>query len=211
MGSTWLGRDALTDDAVAPPTLPGLDHERWRELTAEARGYGFHATLKPPFFLAEGVSASDLVAATTDFAAHRQPFDLPALGLAAIGGFLALVPGARSGELHALADAGVSTFDRFRRPASQTELARRRQAALSPRQLELLVRWGYPYVFDEYRFHLTLTRRLAAEERAAMAELLAPLVEPVLREPVAVVAVWLFEQPATGEAFRAVFRCPFAV
>ena len=29
----------------------------------------------------------------------------------------------------------------------------------------MLVRWGYPYVFDTWFFHMTLTRRLSAEEK----------------------------------------------
>ena len=36
---------------------------------------------------------------------------------------------------------------------------------LTPRQDAMLVRWGYPYVFDTWFFHMTLTRRLSAAEK----------------------------------------------
>ena len=36
---------------------------------------------------------------------------------------------------------------------------------LTARQDAMLVRWGYPYVFDTWFFHMTLTRRLSAEEK----------------------------------------------
>ena len=51
LGSAWLGRDAETGATLPQPAVPGLD---LAEITAEARGYGFHATLKPPFALAPG-------------------------------------------------------------------------------------------------------------------------------------------------------------
>jgi putative phosphonate metabolism protein len=209
LGSGWLGRDALAGQAVAPPALPGLDPDHWRELTEDARGYGFHATLKPPFFLAHGMAEGDLLQAATDFALTRRPFAMPALQLAAIGGFLALVPAARSAALHGLADATVRALDHFRRPPSATELARRRRATLTPRQAVLLARWGYPYVLEEFRFHLTLTRRLPAAERATIMGLLAPLVSPALAEPVMVEALWIFQQPMAGAPFHALRRCPF--
>ena len=65
-----------------------------------------------------------------------------------------------SAALQALADACVEQLDRFRAPPSDAELARRRRASLTPRQDAMLVRWGYPYVFDTWFFHMTLTRRL---------------------------------------------------
>jgi hypothetical protein len=65
--------------------------------------------------------------------------------------------------LRRVAEACVRDLDGFRAPASDAELARRRKAGLSPRQDALLIRWGYPYVFEEFRFHLTLTGKLPGE------------------------------------------------
>jgi hypothetical protein len=41
------------------------------------------------------------------------------------------------------------------------ELARRRVADLTPRQDALLQRWGYPFVLEEFQFHLSLTGPLS--------------------------------------------------
>ena len=51
----------------------------------------------------------------------------------------------------------------FARPPGAAELERRRKAGLSAAQEKMLLRWGYPYVLDEFRFHLTLTGRLQPE------------------------------------------------
>src|SRR5690606_1132239 len=110
-GRAWLGRDAATGDDVEPPTLPGLNGERWREITAEPRRYGFHGTLKPPFALADGRRVDDLFAAVAAFAARRTPFALPPLRLARLSGFLALIPSTASEPLAALAADCVRAFD----------------------------------------------------------------------------------------------------
>ena len=152
-----------------PPRLPlssGLDPRRLAEITAEPRRYGFHGTLKPPMALIDDVSETDFLAAVGRFAASQRTFNTPPLALAELSDFLALVPTGRSPELQDLADHCVIEFDEFRRPAGEEELARRRAAGLSPRQDELLLRWGYPYVLEEWRFHLTLTGRLAGCGRA---------------------------------------------
>ncbi len=48
------------------------------------------------------------------------------------------------------------------RPLTDAELARRRRAALTPEQDALLQAWGYPYVLEHFRFHLSLTGPLDA-------------------------------------------------
>src|SRR6266436_2078374 len=53
-GAGALGYDCFTGaDMATLDTLP-VDAGAWRELTREPRRYGFHATLKAPFRLAEG-------------------------------------------------------------------------------------------------------------------------------------------------------------
>src|SRR5262249_30663264 len=52
------------------------------------------------------------------------------------------------------------------------EREQRLSAGLSERQIENLDRWGYPYVFEDFRFHLTLTGPIDAERRASILALL---------------------------------------
>ena len=101
-------------------------------------------------------------------------------------------------------------FDRFRAPADAAELAKRRAAGLTKRQDELLMRWGYPYVMDEFRFHLTLTGKLADPMREALSRALASLTAPLCAAPVPVRDIVVFHQPDRGAAFRVLARCPLA-
>lgn len=197
-----LGRCARTDKILKQPELPGLNPSRLAELTASPRHYGLHGTLKPPFFLAEETQEADLVTATGLLAVRWKAFHLPPLRLETIGSFLALIPSAPCPELQALARACVTELDIFRRPAPPEELARRRAQGLSPEQARLLVRWGYPYVLEEFRFHLTLTSSIQnAQERELIRSALAPLLAPFALRQVPVQSISLFRQPQPDEAF----------
>ncbi|HEX8988216.1 MAG TPA: DUF1045 domain-containing protein [Rhodocyclaceae bacterium] len=163
--------------------------------------YGFHATLKAPFRLADGYATRDLVSALDSFARRVAPFVGPCLRLDALDGFLALRPAQPSPSLDGLAERCLRSFDCFRAPPTAAELARRLEAPLDERERELLARWGYPYVLERYRFHLTLTDRLDSRGQLATRLLLAPLTAPLEREPLAVRSVCLFVQAAPGEPF----------
>lgn len=209
-GDRWLGRDAETGEAVPQPELDGLDAERLRTLTEAPRHYGFHGTLKPPFHLANGCDVDDLRRAMTGFAARQAAFEIAALHLREIGDFLALVPADLAPSLSRLADACVAEFDAYRAAPDAAELAKRHAAGLTPRQAELLARWGYPYVLDEFRFHLTLTGPIEdQEERTRVAGLLQPLVAPLLRQPVPMSELSLFHQPDRATPFDLIQRIPF--
>lgn len=166
--AAWLGWDLATGTARAQPALPGLPRPLV-DLTAQARKYGLHATIKPPFRLAEGADAQALHAAVATLAARLAPVDADGLAISDLHGFLALTPLGDTTALDALAAEVVRSLDAFRAPPSDAELARRRAAGLSPAQEANLARWGYPYVMDQFRCHLTLTGRLAAEEAATVA------------------------------------------
>jgi putative phosphonate metabolism protein len=205
-GAAWLGYDVATGETLPQPALAEIGPERLHAITAEPRRYGFHATLKPPFAPAEGHTAGELGEAVRALAGEQPSFDAPPLQLSCISGFWALTLSASCPPLHALADRCVSDLDRFRAPPVAEELARRRRARLTARQDELLARWGYPYVMEEFRFHLTLTARLDAAEGAVVARVLAPLVAPLCREPLAIDALSLFHQEHREAPFRLLRR-----
>jgi putative phosphonate metabolism protein len=194
--AAWLGRDPERDAPVPQPDIAGI-----AEVTAEPRLYGFHATLKPPMRLASGCTWQHVVDAAAALCEHVASFDLPPLSVQDLFGFLALRETAPSAPLQALADGCVEHLDRFRAPPSDMELARRRRGKLTPQQDAMLVRWGYPYVFDTWFFHMTLTRRLSTEEKrvylAAAEAWLAPAIAATRR----VTDMCLFVQPAPGEPF----------
>lgn len=159
-GAAWLGWDMDRGAAVAHPDLPGLPMPM-EEITATPRKYGFHATLKPPFRLAEGRSETELVEAVAILGSRTfHPVMDLRLELTQLGRFLALTATGNTEQLRGLAAICVETLDAFRAPASDAELARRRGAGLRPGQEAMLMRWGYPYVMEEFRFHMTLTGKL---------------------------------------------------
>lgn len=197
-GAAWLGWDPQQGRAVPHPDLPGLPGPV-AELTEEPRRYGLHATLKPPFRLAPGRTAAGLDRAVAALAARLAPARVPeGLALGSLGGFLALLPAGDGAALDALAAEAVAALDAFRAEPEPAELARRRALPLTPRQEALLARWGYPYVMEDFRFHVTLTGRLAplAAERTAAA--LAPVLAPLLPRPFVLDALSLLGEDAGG-------------
>lgn len=208
LGCRWLGRDAATDEPLPAPRLPGLTPERWRALTAAPRHYGFHATLKAPFALANGHEEASLMAAVAAFVAERKPFVLPPPTVRSLAGFLALRPSAPQVAMDAMAAEAVRAFEPFRAPLAADEL-RRRAGGLAPRERALLARWGYPYVFEAYRFHLTLTDALQPDEREAAAGLLGTYLAPVNGEPLPVEDVCVFGQSRREHPFRLLARARF--
>lgn len=153
--ATWLGWD-LRGGCAVPAALPDLaDH------MADPRKYGFHGTIKPPFRLAESVSPADLAQAAGRLAASLPAVQLPALALRQIDGFLAFIPEGDTAALSDLAAEVVRALDPLRAPLTEAEIARRRPERLTDRQRVLLGIFGYPYVMEQFQFHLTLTGRLS--------------------------------------------------
>lgn len=202
-GSAWLGRDAESNASCRQPDLPDI-----AAVTADARGYGFHATLKAPMRLADGVGWEAFVAEVEALAAGIRPFALPPLSVQDLNGYLALREAAPSHALQAYADLCVAGVDHLRAPSTAAELARRRKNGLPPAQEALLRRWGYTYVFGEFFFHMTLTRRLAAAEKAIWLPAAVDFFAPVLAAPRLVTDIALFTQAAPGAPFTIAQRIP---
>lgn len=183
-GAAWLGWDVARGRGLHQPDLPGL-----HDITMTPRKYGFHATLKPPFRLAEGYAFEALETAFSDLAANLAPGICDGLELTTLGRFLALTPCGDTAALRRVAAACVRDLDAFRAPATEAELARRRKAGLSAQQEALLAQFGYPYVMEEFRFHMTLTARLPkgdiATWLAAVQRRLPDLPRPFLLDQIA--------------------------
>lgn len=203
-GASWLGRDAEAGEARMRPRLdPDLVLET---LTAAPARYGFHATLKPPFRLAEGVGAADLDRELAAFAAETAPAEAPALEACAHLGFVALCPSGPAPALDALALAVVRRFERFRGPPDAAERARRQALGLSARQREMLETYGYPFVGPEFRFHATLTGRIEPQLAAQVVATVTPLVAPHLDDPFRLDEISLFGDPGEEAPFRLLRR-----
>jgi putative phosphonate metabolism protein len=208
--SEWLGRDAHSGETLRQPAVEGFAPEEISDLTADPRRYGFHATLKPPFRLATGRSLATLRGAVEAFCDGMRPVRIGALRIERLGPFFAMTPDGPTPELAELAGTVVRAFDPWRAPPSEEEIARRRPERLTHRQRENLRRWGYPYVFEDFRFHMTLTGPVPAEQRDAMKKALGGRFARFLGQPLAVDALSLFIETSPPGDFMVETRLPLA-
>lgn len=192
--AAWLGWDVAAGTEVVQPEL-GLPAA---EITKEPRKYGFHGTIKPPFRLAEGRDFAGLTDAVAALAARMAPVVMPGLRMKNIDGFLALIPEGDPAALQVLAAEVVRSLEPFRAPLTEAEVAKRRPERLTPRQRELLDTFGYPFVMEEFRFHLTLTDRLPGPLAAEAAAILGAHFAPVLPRPFRINDLCLFGEGESG-------------
>lgn len=163
-GSTWLGRDAFANEPLLRPDVEGFSDQDINELTSSPRRYGFHSTLKAPFELSEAKTEDELLEFAQAFAAKRSSFRAK-ISPQALGKFVALRldydPNENMTELHT---ACVKDFEPFRASMTDADIARRRKSNLSPEQDALMLKWGYPYIFDGFRFHITQSNKIQDED-----------------------------------------------
>ena len=205
----WLGRDVIGGRDHAPPEHGLLTAQEHAQLTAEPRRYGFHATMVAPFRLAAGASAQDLTQTLMSFSAGRISFDIPRLEISRIGAFYALVPARETPPLAQLAGDAVRAFAPYRAPLNAAEIERRRPDRLTPNQQANLRNWGYPYVFEEFRFHMTLTGPTQHHDRGRIEQALHQWFDPVPDGKVAVEALALFTERASRAPFDIHMTAPF--
>jgi putative phosphonate metabolism protein len=208
-GCEWLQRDPTGAAAPPPHHKPSRPHVRepWR--------YGFHATLKPPMRLAEGRDEASLLEAIERLAQRTPRFEMPALSVQWLSGFLALRPAeplSRRHPLHRLADDCVAQLDPWRAPPSPEETQRRQKLQLDDEQRDLLQRYGYPHVMGRWRFHMTLTDSLPADValRATLQREVERHFKAALAHALACDALCLFVEAAPGEPFTLTQRFALA-
>ncbi|NTE65120.1 DUF1045 domain-containing protein [Agrobacterium tumefaciens] len=198
----WLGRDAFAPGIGAA----GADQAAF---ISEPRRYGFHATIKAPFRLKEGASVEALERALRGFATKAQACPIGPMRIELFGAFFALVPAQPLPTLRGFASRVVEEFDHFRAPMDGDDLKRRMSSELDEVEMTNLVTWGYPYVSDRFRFHMTLTNRLPEEQRAGMRPRLESIFQPYLSEDYHIDALSLFVQEHRNADF--VVRSQFAL
>lgn len=204
-GSHWLGRCAAQLQPLPQLDIHGVAKDALERLTAAPRRYGWHATLKAPFALAPGVDWLTLHHAVQTLAQGLRPFAMPPMVVERIGDFLALVPTPAhpaNAEIQAAAAACVTQLQPLAAPLSKQDLARRRSAGLTARQDELLQQWGYPFVLEEFRFHMSLTGSLAGADDAVV-ELVQDAADQFFADlpPLRFSSLALFAEPAPGADF----------
>ena len=209
-GRHLLGWDVRLGELLPQPALEGIDTERLVAMTNSPQLYSFHATLKPPFQLVEQQNAEALLKEVEKYAAKQKAFKIPELEIRVIDRFIAIVPSNPCTALHTLADGCVRAFDGFRAPPNADELEKRHAARLTPIQEKLLKQWGYPYVFEEFRPHFSLTGRIDdATERDEVLQAIRNVCAPETLADVTVDSISILSQPDTWKPFHQTARFQF--
>lgn len=190
----WLGGDPVNGTHLPQPVLAGIGDPHG--ITAEPRRYGFHGTLRAPFRPAPDADEQAIRNRVADLAGRLAPVNCQGLRLENLHGFIALTPVGCEAALLAIAAAVVEGTNDLRAPLTDADIARRRPERLTPRQKALLAQWGYPFVMEEFRFHLTLTGQLA--DPGAVMPALQAYFEPVLPRPFILEDLCLFGEDRAG-------------
>ena len=207
LGARWLGRCAQTRRAIPQPDFQDISADLLRRATAAAARYGWHATMKAPFELNNGIETEAIPAAFETLTQCRATLTLPPLTLRHMGDYLALVPQAACEALQTLAFDCVRALHPLAKPLSDPQIAQRRLGSLTPLQDAMLLEWGYPFVGEAFQWHMTLTGSLKALTDDELHRLERAALEwfgPILNQPVELDAIcWFVEPKAGGDFFEA--------
>lgn len=206
LGTRYLGWDTSSGKFVDHATVPCLPVPI-SEITKTPRKYGIHGTLKPPFIPLAGVTIDQIEDTLTNALSDFSAFPLPPIQLSKLGTFLALTLSESSAPLAVLAAICVQSLDQFRTRPSADELARRRSGGLTPAEDANLQLWGYPYVMNEFRFHITLTGQLHDDHIDQAKRALRAYFEPVLFAQHHMRDVCIFGEDEAGQ-FHLLRRLP---
>ncbi|EKS42327.1 DUF1045 domain-containing protein [Afipia clevelandensis] len=207
-GASLIGYDAYAGQPLA--FAPNIESEvdGWARFTGDPRKYGFHATLKAPIALAANRTEGDLISAMAAFA--RTPRAIPVITptVRSISSFIAVVPDPPCEALQAFARDCVTAFDGFRAPLTAADRERRNASVLSGRQIAHLDRWGYPYVMDDFRFHMTLAGSLPADRLESVTAILRDRFAALNLETIAIDRLALLRQDGATTRFTIVHHWP---
>lgn len=205
-GAELLGYDAFTGKTCAQPADMLRRFADWHDLTQDPRKYGFHATLKAPFVLEPMARETDVVAALRSLVA--KPRSIPSFTprVAVLSGFIAIIPELAPDALGRLASDCVKHFEPLRAPMTDEERKRRLKSKLTPRQIAQVDSWGYPYVFEDFRFHMTLTGRVAPDIRDDVLAHLRQRFAELNMKQLPIDAIAVFRQLSPDRPFEIIAR-----
>lgn len=193
LGAAWFGFDATTGESPKKTLTLGLPPEIHNQAVASARRTGFNAILMAPFTLRSDANEATLCKSLQTFCKSLAPFRTCRVKINATN----------------LSDDCVHYFNIFREVKTQLPLNSRIKEALSERQIENFVSWGYPYYFDDYKFTIPITGRVPAAMANPMAQQLQTIFSPALGQGLMVDGISLFKQSSNKEPARLIKRTPF--
>ncbi|MEP0518775.1 MAG: DUF1045 domain-containing protein [Hyphomicrobiales bacterium] len=199
----WLGRNAFSGEAIPQNTAGPLSKDDISRMTEAPRRYGFHGTLRAPFYLSPGKDEAELASAVDQFPKSHMPFAMPILKVGRLGPFFALIPDGDTTKLNQFTGEVLKAFEPFRAPLTEIDYQRRNPERLSERQRNYLKDWGYPYIFDDFRFHMTLTGPIPDKEANVIEGVLQEFFADYLTSPLICNGPTLFVEKHAGGPFIA--------
>jgi Protein of unknown function (DUF1045) len=154
--------------------------------------------------LADGIAPQQLRQRLQEVVAKACPLPVPMLAVRPLEDFLALQAATAIDAWHPLrrlADACVMACQALRRPLDAAEFERRSASVTDEAQRDHLLRWGYPFVFDRWRFHMTLSDAGRGHD-AVLRQRAERHFAAALAEPLRATGVALFTQAAPGVPLR---------
>ncbi len=160
LGSRWFGYDAASKRLSTDVATFGLPENIHTTTISAVRRSGFNLPVAGPFQLHRGISQADLLNYAEAFCETMTPANSGKLQIRAINTRLVMEPMITPRAILNMADDCVRFFNKFRMPGKPLPGNSPVRKSLSTRQLDYYLRWGQPYVFEEFRPHIPLTGRL---------------------------------------------------
>ena len=129
-----------------------------------AKKYGFHGTLIPPFKLNKNYSTNKLFKKTDEIAKKFKKFKFYKFKLKKINNFYAFVQNKKNSNINKISNRLVKELFKFRSPLTKKEIDKRNPSKLSKLQLNILHKWGYPYLMSEFKFHMTIASEVTGNK-----------------------------------------------
>lgn len=206
LADDWFGRSTLTGKPTKRPNIPGLSSKKIQSITKTAARYGFHGTLKAPFRLARSATERKFLEAVAALASDLDAARAIKMSLDYSSGFIAIRPSEEDHALRGIGDLCVIALDIFRAPVNTLERMARIQPKLSQEEAQFLLLWGYPYIFNRFRFHMTLTDPILSREKNKIYTILKDYFETALSAPLNIESICVCGDPGNGQSFDVLQR-----
>lgn len=211
-GATVLRRRATDPGEWTNPQIPvNFDNTAvWRACVETPARYGFHATLQAPFELHPAYTYQTLLDELEVFCSQQQPLLLTELAPRRTRRFDALAFDTQPLEVKEFASTCVQRFNKYCAPLHPQDIVRRQKKALSPTQLSNLEQYGYPYIFDDFNFHMTLSGTMPDDDNGHL-QWLRVLFDEMVTETPLLDRLCVFYQADRNEAFVRIAEFKFPV
>ena len=210
-GASILRRKAHSADTWLNPDLPfNFDNtDLWLQCINKPARYGFHATLKAPFELSTTHRAEQLLDDVEKFCKQQQRMPLHNLAPRRTRRFDALAFDQQPEAVHRFANQCVEHFEPYRGALTEADLTRRHQDPLTREQQHYLDQFGYPYVFNQFNFHMTLSGTMPDEDNGYL-QWLSTIYPMMVKETPVLDRLSVFHQPDRNTPFVRIAEFPFS-